>query len=159
MVNYNNLGSGNWYVVIPDFDDLTLKLTKFQIPEVNAGQTSIGNRTEFVLQTSGDHIQFENLSVQFLVDEDLGNYIRLYQWMRHNAHQGIERPASIFCHFLSNDKKFQGIEFEFIESFPLTLSSLELDADANDTQVTCTATFAYTVFDITNKSDRDALYP
>lgn len=159
MENINHLSSGNWYVVIPDYEGLTLKLTKFEIPGVEAGQTSIGNRTEFILQTSGDHIQYENLSVEFIIDENLSNYIKLYKWMRHNTHMGIEQPASIFCHFLSNDKKFQGIEFEFIEAFPISLSKIDLDADATDTQVTCSATFAYTVFDITDKTDRDALNP
>lgn len=157
--NLNNLGSGNWWIVIPGYDDLTIKLTKFQIPEVNAGITSIGNRTEFVLQTSGDHIQYENLSVEFLIDENLANYIKIYKWMRHNTHVAIEQSTSIFCHFISNDKKFQGIEFEFIEAFPITISSIDLDADATDTEIPCTVTFAYTAFDITAQTDRDALYP
>ena len=157
--NLSNLGSGNWFLVIPGYDNLVIKTTKFQIPEVNAGQSSIGNRTEFVLQTSGDHIQYENLTVEFLVDENLANYIKLYKWMRHNTHNGIEQATSIFCHFTSNDKKFQGIEFEFLEAFPITLGSIDLDVNDENTDLTCSATFAYTAFDITDKTDIDALNP
>lgn len=151
----NNYGSGNWICHIPGYDELSLKLTKFDIPEVTAGVTAIGNRTEYVLQTSGDHIQFDNLEVEFLVDENLKNYIKLYQWMRDNTHNAIEKSTSVFVHFLGNDKKFQGVEIEFLEAFPISLSKLSLDTDGNEADVSCSVTFAYTAFDFTEVTSRD----
>lgn len=152
----NNYGSANWLAYIPGQEELTMKLTKFSVPEVNAGVTAIGNRTEFVMQTSGDHIQYDNLELEFLVDENLLNYIKLYRWMRDNTKRGIEDPQSICVHFLGNDKKFQGVEVEFYEAFPIAISALELDTDGHDTDVTCTVTFAYTAFDFIDVTDRDA---
>lgn len=152
----NNLGSSNWIAFIPGHDELTIKLTKFNIPEVNAGVTAIGNRTEFVMQTSGDHIQYDNLVLEFLVDENLLNYIKLYQWMRDNTKRGIEESASIFVQFVGNDRKFQGVELEFYEAFPITLAEVPLDTDGHETDVVCTATFAYTAFDFVERTDRDA---
>lgn len=155
----NNLGSANWIAYVPGMEELALKLTKFSIPEVTAGVTEIENRTEFVLKTSGDHIQYEDLSVEFLIDENLLNYIKLYRWMRKNTHNGIDENQSVFVHFLGNDKRFQGIEIEFYEAFPISLDKIDLDTDGHDTDLTCTVTFAYTGFDFVDITDRDSTNP
>lgn len=151
----SNLGSANWIAYIPGYEELAIKLTKFDIPEVNAGVTAIGNRSEFVMQTTGDHIQYENLTLDFLVDENLKNYIKLYKWMRENNRSVIEESTSIFVHFIGNDKRFQGVEIEFLEAFPITLSNLSLDTDGNETDVKCSATFAYTAFDFVGFTERN----
>ena len=151
----NNMSSVNWIATIPGLEELVLKLTKFQLPEVNAGATALGNRTDLILQAGGDHIQFDNLSVEFLVDENLRNYIRLYKWMRSNTQRAIDVNTSIFVHFTGNDKRFQGVEVEFYEAFPITLSALDLDTDGNETDMHCNATFAYTAFDFVGQTDRD----
>jgi len=152
----NNLGSSNWIATIYGSEELVVKLTKFEVPEVNAGVTAIGNRTEFVAQIAGDHIQYDNLELEFLVDENLRNYIKLYKWMRDNSKRGIDENGSICVSFIGNDKKFQGVEIEFYEAFPIALSKLDLDTDGNDTDVHCIATFAYTAFDFVDETDRDA---
>lgn len=151
----SNFGSGNWWVSIPGLEEVVIKLVKFEIPEVTAGVTAIGNRTEFILQTSGDHIQYDNLSLEFIMDENLRNYIKLYGWMRSNVHTGIDEPLSIFVHFLGNDKKFQGVEVEFYEAFPISLSKVDLDTNSNETDVICTVTFAYTAFDFIGTTVRN----
>jgi hypothetical protein len=150
------MGGANWIAFIPGQEELVIKLTKFQLPEVNAGVTAIGNRREFVMQTSGDHLQFDNLEVEFLIDENLLNYVKMFKWMRSNTQRGIEDSTSVFVHFVGNDKRFQGIEVEFYDAFPISLSSLELDTDGRDTDVSCTATFAYTGFDFVDITNRDS---
>lgn len=155
----NNLGSANWLVNINGQEEIAIKLVKFQLPSVNAGVTAIGNRSEFILQTSGDHIQYDNLEIEFLVDENLLNYIKLYKWMRRNAKEGIADDTSISVHFIGNDKKFQGIEVEFYECFPIALGEIDLETDGNEPDVHCSATFAYTAFDFVTKTDRDADLP
>lgn len=152
----NNAGSANWMAYLPNNEELTMKLTKFELPGVNAGVTALGNRTNIVLQTSGDHLQFDNLDLEFIVDENLLNYMKLYKWMVDNTKRGIEEYQSVFVHLLSNEKKFQGIKVEFYEAFPISLSALEFDTDGRDTDMTCTVTFAYSGFDFVDITDRDA---
>lgn len=152
----NNAGSANWMAYIVGQEELTMKLTKFELPAVNAGVTALGNRTNLVMQTSGDVLQFDNLELEFIVDENLLNYIKLYQWMISNTKHGIEDTQSVYIHFLSNDKKFQGLKVEFYEAFPISLSSLEFDTDGRDSDLHCSVTFAYTGFDFVGVTDRDA---
>lgn len=145
--NINNLVSSSWIAQIPGYESLTLNLSGFDIPEVNAGATAIGNRTEFVYQESGDHIIYENLELTFLLDENMLNYRMLHQWMRDNVRRGQARQESIFIHILNNKKKFQGVEVEFLFAFPIAIGKVELDTDGSSSAVNCTVTFAYTNFD------------
>lgn len=154
----NNAGSANWMAYIGGQEELTMKLTKFELPAVNAGVTALGNRTNLVMQTSGDVLQFDNLELEFIVDENLLNYIKVYKWMVDNTKHGVEETQSIFVHILDNEKRFQGLKVEFYEAFPITLSSLEFDTDGRDSDIHVTATFAYTGFDFVDVTDRDALW-
>lgn len=152
----NNLSSSSWVAQIPGQEELTIKLTEFEIPGVDAGVTPLGNRSEFILQVSGDHIQYDNLELKFLIDENLLNYRKLYKWMRSNVKNGQDENVSIFIHFVGNDRKFQGVEIEFLEAFPINISSISLDTTSNTTDVECTVTFAYTGFDFVDETDRDS---
>jgi hypothetical protein len=152
----SNMGSSNWLCFIPGQEGLALRLTKFSIPEVSCGVTTLGNRTEFALQTSGDHITHENLDLEFIVDENLLTYIKLYQWMRRNAKVAIEESTSVFVHLVDNEKKFQGIQIEFYDAFPIALSRLDLETIGTDTDVHTTVTMAYTAFDFVGITDIDA---
>ena len=154
----NNAGSSNWIAYILGQEELVMKLTKFELPAVNAGVTALGNRTNIVMQTSGDHLQFDNLELEFIVDENFLNYIKIFKWMISNTKHGIEDSQSVFVHLISNEKKFQGMKVEFYEAFPISLSSLEFDTDGRDTDIHCTVTFAYFGFDFVELTDRDALW-
>jgi hypothetical protein len=153
--NLNNMQSSNWFAHIPGFDELTFKIKKFSIPAVTAGVTSIGNITSFVLEESGDHITYEELTFDFLVDENLLNYRKLYKWMRENTRVGIADTTSIFIHATDNNKMFQGVELEFLEAFPIELGELEMESDGDVPEVTCTITFKFTAFDFVDETERD----
>ena len=147
--NINNYGSADWIAQISGHESLIMKLTSFEIPEVNSGITTLGTRSEFTYQGGGDHIVYDTLTLNFLLDENLLNYRKLHQWMRDNvgsADSGQSKQESIFIHILNNKKKFQGVEIEFLYAFPISLGKIEFDTDGATSAVTCTATFAYTAF-------------
>jgi hypothetical protein len=142
----NSFGSANWLAQITNMEEVTYKLTGFQLPEVNAGATPITSRNQYVYQESGDHIVYENLELTFIVDENLLNYRKLHAWMENNVANGQSKQESIFVHILDNNKKFQGVEVEFLFAFPLRLGQIEMDTSGATSDVTCTVTFAYTKF-------------
>jgi len=143
----NNLGSASWVAQITGYEEVIYKLTEFDVPEVSTGTTPIGNATEFTLQETGDHMLYENLELTFLVDENLNNYRKLHEWMRKNTQEGTATTQSVFISFMTNGKQFQGVELEFIYAFPIGLSKLSLDTNGDTTDLKCTVTFAYTLFD------------
>lgn len=154
--NYNNAQSSNWYAYIPGYDGLTFKITKFSLPEITAGETPIGNITQFIMNESGDHIIYEDLTFEFLVDENFLNYRKLYMWMRSNTKDGIADTTSIFIHLLDNDKKFQGVEIEFLEAFPVNLSKIDFESDGNTPEIGCSVTFKFSAFDFVDETERDS---
>jgi hypothetical protein len=118
----------------------------------------------------GDKIQFGDLNIRFLVDEDLVNYMELQNWIR-----GLGYPESL--------KEFNDLESEavgkmyedgdniysdgtlqvlssnlvakfnvnFKDLFPVSLSTITFDATDTDIDYfTAEATFKYTIYNLTD---------
>ena len=124
------------------------------------------------IPTPGDKIQFGDLSLRFLVDEDLTNYMEIQNWIRGlgypervSEYQALEKKAYIKQTFgqkrqdiysdgtlqiLSNNliPKFQVI---FDDLFPYSLSTVTFDATDTDIEYfTAEVSFKYTLYTLTN---------
>ena len=120
----------------------------------------------------GDKIDFGDLSLRFMVDEDLTNYMEIQNWIRGlgypqsiKEYQDLEKKAYIQQTFgqrrqdiysdgtlqiLSNNlvPKFQVI---FDDLFPYSLSTVTFDATDTDIEYfTAEVGFKYTLYTITN---------
>ena len=120
----------------------------------------------------GDKIDFGDLSLRFLVDEDLTNYMEIQNWIRGlgypervSEYQDLEKKAYIKQTFgqkrqdiysdgtlqiLSNNliPKFQVI---FDDLFPYSLSTITFDATDTDIEYfTAEVSFKYTLYTLTN---------
>ena len=120
----------------------------------------------------GDKIDFGDLSLRFLVDEDLTNYMEIQNWIRGlgypqsiKEYQDLEKKAYIKQTFgkkrqdiysdgtlqiLSNNliPKFQVI---FDDLFPYSLSTITFDATDTDIEYfTAEVSFKYTLYTLTN---------
>ena len=120
----------------------------------------------------GDKIDFGDLSLRFMVDEDLTNYMEIQNWIRGlgypqsiKEYQDLEKKAYIQQTFgkkrqdiysdgtlqiLSNNlvPKFQVI---FDDLFPYSISTVTFDATDTDIEYfTAEVSFKYTLYTITN---------
>ena len=120
----------------------------------------------------GDKIEFGDLNLRFMVDEDLTNYMEIQNWIRGlgypqsiKEYQDLEKKAYIKQTFgkrrqdiysdgtlqiLSNNlvPKFQVI---FDDLFPYSLSTVTFDATDTDIEYfTAEVGFKYTLYTITN---------
>ena len=120
----------------------------------------------------GDKIDFGDLSLRFLVDEDLTNYMEIQNWIRGlgypervSEYQDLEKKAYIQQTFgkkrqdiysdgtlqiLSNNlvPKFQVV---FDDLFPYSLSTVTFDATDTDIEYfTAEVSFKYTLYTLTN---------
>ena len=128
------------------------------------------------IDTPGDKILFDDFTLRFLVDENLENYLEIYNWIR-----GLGYPESLqeiidFQRTGKVDKNPYGKEMDiysdgtliiqtsnFVPNFqikfrdlwPYSLTTLNFDATNNDVQYfTADVTFKYTIFDITDLSGK-----
>ena len=120
----------------------------------------------------GDKIDFGDLSLRFMVDEDLTNYMEIQNWIRGlgypervSEYQDLEKKAYIQQTFgkkrqdiysdgtlqiLSNNlvPKFQVI---FDDLFPYSISTVTFDATDTDIEYfTAEVSFKYTLYTLTN---------
>ena len=120
----------------------------------------------------GDKIEFGDLSLRFMVDEDLTNYMEIQNWIRGlgypqsiKEYQDLEKKAYIKQTFgqkrqdiysdgtlqiLSNNlvPKFQVL---FDDLFPYTLSTVTFDATDTDIEYfTAEVSFKYTIYNLTD---------
>ena len=122
----------------------------------------------------GDKVQFGDFNFRFLVDENLENYLEIYNWIRglgypeslketYNWQGGNETfiqpdqsqlnlysDATLQILTSSNNPNFKIV---FQDMFPVELSTLNFDATSEDVAYfTAEATFKYTIYNITDMS-------
>lgn len=136
-----------------------------RIPEINL---EVVQQPSYLknLDVPGDILTYGDLSVRFLVDENMENYMSIHNWLTglgfpETAEQyknlttsdsGLRDPKAAFSdgslHILSSN--FRDIAVvKFRDLFPVSLSPLEFDATANDVQyLTAEVSFKYTIYDI-----------
>ena len=122
----------------------------------------------------GDKIQFEDFSLRFLVDENLDNYIEIYNWIRalgfpesideikdwQKKDYDIAQPDKSTQSFFSDatleiltSSQNPNFKVKFQEMWPSALSALNFDATDEDiSYLTADVTFKYTLYNITDLS-------
>ena len=137
-----------------------------RIPGITLGEINVGNYLKSV-PVPGDQVQFEDLTLSFLVDEELENYLEIHNWI-----YGLGYPKSVdqFKQIvldrntgdIDNLKQFSDgtlsilnsnfnpmAYVRFTDMFPISLSTLEFTASENDyTYFTATVTFKYLLYEI-----------
>jgi len=139
------------------------------IPGIEVGVTEQPNYLR-TLPIPGDMMEFQDLSLKFLVDENLENYIEIQNWIR-----GIGFPESLSeiykfqdqkdlmrqpdkstmnlysdgtLHVLSNIS-LPKFKVQFRDLFPYSLSTIEFDAGVSDMEyVTAEVIFKYSLYTI-----------
>lgn len=136
----------------------TLKLAKipgveFSIQSANIPGVSLGNierPTPHIRLQEWGNITYEQLTVSFLVDSDLGNYLEIFNWMRELGHPNSyqetrpqEHDGSLLI--LNKNKKPCGsIEVKFQDIFPVYLSPLNMDVSITQPEpVVATGAFVF----------------
>jgi hypothetical protein len=136
-----------------------------KIPGIQLGNIKVGNYLK-AIDLPGDNIQFEDLTLQFIVDEDLENYLEIHNWI-----YGLGYPESVseFQELITNAQGQKDVKEQFSDGtlailnsnfnvsarvkfrdlFPISLSALEFTATDQDyTYFTATVTFKYLFYTI-----------
>jgi len=135
------------------------------IPSVTMGETPVP--TPFTkMQFPGDQATFGDLVVSFRVDENLDNYMELYNWMRAilrvdgytdatawtaeaNDPMSDDRVFSDASLIINNSAMNPNKEVKFYDAFPVSLSDVPFATTLADVDyVECTCSFKYRSFDI-----------
>jgi hypothetical protein len=151
--NFNELRNTSFRMKIEGKNALNFFIVNVNLPGFQLGtveqRTPVGS-----IPWSGDH-QFEELQVQFIVDEDLTNWKQVFDWMRLAStvsdydeydRNEIFRDGTLILTTNSRSPK-QSIIFRGL--VPRTLSGIDFDTRASDPEIiVATVTFAYVEYTI-----------
>jgi len=134
------------------------------IPSITMGETQVP--TPFTkLQMPGDQAVYGDLVITFRVDENLDNYMELYNWMRsilrvddfteatawtnESSPMSDDRVYSDATLTILNSASNPNKEVRFTDAYPSSLSDISFATTLADVDyVECTATFKYRKFEI-----------
>ena len=141
------------------------------IPGLNLGTA---DQTTYLtdIPVPGDKLQFQDLNLRFLVDEDLENYLEIQHWLRglgfpdslkeiQNWQKSNPNAPSGPLNFTSDgtlnvlsSSNVPNFKVKFLDMFPVSLSELDFDATDSDIDyLTANVTFKYTIYNITDLDD------
>ena len=131
-------------------------MQKVSLPDFASGGP-IEQPTRFVpVKHPSKNVSFDNLSIEFIVDENLENWRELYDWMRTiylvDDYKNFESETS--THFtegsilLLNSAMNVNKEIRFHNLLPISLSGIEFDSTDTDLSPRiATATFAFDFYE------------
>ena len=141
------------------------------IPGLNLGVAEQPTYLKDIPQP-GDKLQFQDLSLRFLVDEDLENYLEIQHWLRGlgfpdslkeiydwqksnpNAPMGPLNYTSDGTLNVLSSANTPNFKVKFLNMFPVSISDLVFDATDSDIDyLTADVTFKYTIYNITDLND------
>ena len=151
--------------------------TSVRIPEISL---ELAQQASYLknIDIPGEKLNYGDLSLRFLVDEDMVNYMAIHNWLTGlgfpetaqnyvdllGDNYDVTQPPDPKNQFsdgklsiLNSNYKINSI-VKFNDLFPVSLTSLEFDTSATDIQYfTAEATFKYTIYNIYDSDGRTRL--
>ena len=168
--NINYLSPIGFRFQLANFPDVNYFCQAANIPGVSVGGIDYGTPLRNI-QIGGDEVTYEELTIRFVIDENMKNWLSIYDWII-----GIGTPTqeAIAKHVkLKNDDELTAdatltvltsnmnaqIHFRFQHCFPLNLSSIEFDSGLTDVDyLTASVSFRYDVYTIENLLNNETSY-
>ena len=171
LTNRNFLSPIGFLFILDKARKVSFLCQKAEIPTVELGQVEIPTRGMVPIPVEGN-MRYSEFSIEFIVDEDLRNYMQIHNWMRAlgTPQEFKERRVWLdkYADSPSEDPRFSDATLQvlnnnnianfdvvFKDMFPVSLSSLPFDVTGGDNDYfTSTATFRYTLYEIRNTNSQ-----
>ena len=141
-----------------------------RIPEITLG-TAIQSSYLKLIDVPGDIITYGDLTIRFLIDENLENYLSIHKWITGlgfpettqqyrklvETEDGTQDTLQAFSDGtlrILNSNYNDIALIKFMDMYPVSLSSMEFEAtDLDYNYFTAEATFKYTIYNILDKNN------
>ena len=177
IANRNYMSPVGFKLVLTKTPKVDFLCQSANIPQISMG-TAIQASYLKDIPVPGDKVLYDDLTVRFLVDEKMENYLAIYKWItglgypeslgqfkqlktddiRTNASASDEGDPRYFefsdatLQILNSNYK-SSVLVNFKDVFPIALSTLDFDVTTRDyAYFTAEVTFKYTIFNITDPS-------
>lgn len=150
-----NYLKGNRFQVVMDpvIKNVDYTVVEFDIPGISTSNPTVNGgvaKTRYL--ESADTVEYEELSLRFLVDENMNNYKEMHDWIlgtvteEDNLEDGKDKRITILV-YSSHNNLVRTVHFENCK--PISLSPISFRSGGDGiTDSSCSATFTYTSFTI-----------
>lgn len=164
--NISTLNPNGFLFSIQKYPELTYFIQEVSLPNISLGQ-ALQATSVHDIKVPGDTMEFADLSLNFLVDEKMENYVAIYNWM-----VGLGTPTShaLYTAYLNNIKNENSYtdvsktvsdciltvlssdnqpikKFTFVDAFPTDLSTITFQSTNTDVNyVVATLNMAYSYY-------------
>lgn len=155
--NRNFLAPNGFKLSLEKFPKVSFFCQSANIPGVSIPDIVIANPFRDY-SIAGTETEYEDLTVKFLIDEDMTNYSTIHKWLRKTGlaetFDTDKNPIEGFGVLeILNSNWRSVITIEFEDLFPVSLTALEFDAtDQNVEYMVAQASFKYKIYRIKNKN-------
>ena len=167
LTNRNFLSPIGFLFLLDKARKVSFLCQRADIPTINLGEVNIPTRGLVPIPVEGN-MQYSELTITFIVDEDLENYMQIHNWMRalgtpqeikerklwNDKHQSSPTQDARFSDAtlqVLNNNNNANFDVVFKDIFPTSLSTLAFDVTQTDNDYfVAEATFKYTLYEIRN---------
>ena len=165
IANRNFLSGVGFKFNMTKFPKVDFYTNSARIPELSL---ELARQSSYLknIDVPGERLTFGDFTLRFLVDENMENYLSVYNWLKGlgfpesgkqfkditTDSDGIRDPKEAFCDgtlSILNSNYREVAKVKFNDLFPVSITSLDFDATNTDVQYfTAEATFKYTIYDL-----------
>lgn len=167
LTNKNFLSPIGFLFILDKAQLVSFLCQKAEIPSMSLGEVNIPTRGLVPIPVEGN-MRYSEFTIEFIVDEDLKNYLEIHNWMRalgtpqelkerklwrdtHRSDPSQDPRFSDATLQVLNNNNNANFDVVFKDLFPINLSTLSFDVTGGDNDYfTATATFKYTLYEIRN---------
>lgn len=127
------------------------------VPDISVGSTEVSTRYRGIPIASAGGVQFGDLRLKFIIDEDLENYLTIWKWIyKNNLAEDFDDeryPDYSQARLQILNSNFNpNVIVVFEDIFPVDLTELSFDvADTDVEYMTASTSFKFTKYYFTNK--------
>ena len=162
--NRNFLAPIGFKFTLAKFPKVTFFSNATTLPEITLSTVQQSNYLKMI-DVPGDVLTYGDLTLRFLVDENMENYMAIHNWLtglgfpevasqyeNFITQNEVEDPKNAFCDGtlrILNSNYRDVVLVKFKDLYPISLTPLEFEAQETDINYfTAEATFKYTVYNI-----------
>ena len=153
-----------------NFPEVNYFVQSASLPGISISSISVPTPLK-AIDLAGDEVNFEELTIKFIVDENMKNWLSIYDWiigLGFPTKEGQEKYKKLTeTSELTTDATLTvltgnmnpQINFVFQNCFPLNLSSIAFDSGGTDIDyVTADVSFRYDVYTVQNLLENETSY-
>lgn len=153
--NTNFLQNNRFVFILNRCPMLVYYCQRANIPSMTFGISIQNNPSAVQIQRPGTSVNLEDLQIGFAVDEDMKNWLELYNWVKNISKYSSfselkEYQKTSDASILVLNSAYKPIvKFKFYDIFPNFISGFDFDSTMPDSMnIIASASFTYTQFEI-----------